>query len=126
MRSSIWVFNITQGAGTGSTLRAAFEERLVRQPIDWNAYALVATIEEARRDRGNSEIPPYMREAYESAWRDLVNIGLRELQDAESPMLVCSIIGVIAVGKGQFTLGRLAVSFTENERQELLVKVGWC
>ena len=97
----------------------------VRGALDWNTYALVAAIEEARKDGRNPEIPPDMREAYESAWRDLVNIGLRELQEAEDVTLVCSIIGVIAIGKGQFTLGRLAVSFTEDERQELLAKVGW-
>jgi hypothetical protein len=98
----------------------------MRQAVDWNTYALVATIEEARRDGRNPEIPFDMREAYESAWHDLVNIGLRELQDAEESTLVCSIIGVIAVGKGQFTLGQLAVSLTEDERRELLSKIGWC
>src|SRR5215471_21246368 len=97
----------------------------VRRASDWNTYALVATIEEARRGGRNPEIPSDMREAYQSAWRDLINIGLRELQDAEDPTLVCSIIGVIAIGKGQFALGRLAVSFTEDERQELLADVGW-
>src|ERR1700761_4252414 len=72
----------------------------IRQTADWNTYALVATIEAARRNDQNLPIPPDMQEAYESAWRDLVNIGLRELRDAEDPSLVCSIIGVVAIGKG--------------------------
>src|SRR5712692_5753945 len=92
---------------------------------DWNTYALVATIDEARREGCNPDIPSGMREAYESAWRDLVDIGLRELQDAEDPTLICSIIGVVAIGKGQYTLGRFAVSFTEDERKEILAKAGW-
>jgi len=96
-----------------------------RQARDWNTYALVATIEEARREGRNPEIPSDMREAYETAWRDLVNIGLCELWDAIDATLVCSILGVIAIGKGQFTLGQFAVSFTEDERREFLAKIGW-
>jgi hypothetical protein len=88
---------------------------------------LVATIEEARRDsRGrNPELPADFRDAYETAWRELVRIGLRELEAAEDATLVCSIIGVLAMGKGQLTLGRFAVAFTEDERQELFVKIEW-
>ena len=78
---------------------------------------------QARRAGRNPELPADMREGYESAWRNLLDTGVRELREAEEPTLVCSIIGVIAIGKGQFTLGQLAVSFTEDERQELIAKV---
>ena len=44
---------------------------------------------------------------------------------AEDAALVASIIGAIAIGKGQFTLGRLAVAFTEDERQEMIKAMGW-
>jgi hypothetical protein len=92
---------------------------------DWNTYALVATIEDARRNGRNPRLPGNLCDAYETAWRELVKLGLRELAAAEEPTLVVSIIGVIAIGKGQYTLGRLAVAFTEDERQEMIKAIGW-
>jgi hypothetical protein len=92
---------------------------------DWNTYALVATIEVARRDGHNPKLPANLRDAYEAAWRELVKLGFRELMAAEEAALVASIIGAIAIGKGQFTLGRLAVAFTEDERQEMIKAMGW-
>lgn len=92
---------------------------------DWNTYALVASIEDARRSGHNPELPANLRDAYEAAWRELVKLGLRELEAVDEPTLVSSIIGVIAIGKGQFTLGRLAITFTEDERQEMLKAMGW-
>ena len=92
-----------------------------RGVADWNTYALAATIDEARQDGRNPELPADLRVAYEVAWRRLVEIGLRELEAAEDPTLVCSIIAVLAIGKGQLFLGRLAM-FTEDERNELLAE----
>jgi hypothetical protein len=92
---------------------------------DWNTYALVAIVEEARRESRNPRLPANLRDAYEAAWHQLVELGLRELGKAEDPSLICSIIAVIAMGKGQFTLGRFAVSFTEDERKEILAGAGW-
>ena len=87
---------------------------------DWNTYALAATIDDARHDGRNPQLPPDLQASYENAWRKLVDLGLRELAEAEDPTLVASIIGVLAMGKGQRTLGRLAVAFTEDERKEMI------
>jgi hypothetical protein len=92
---------------------------------DWNTYAFAATIELARANPRNPELPTYLRASYDAAWARLVDIGLRELKEAQDPALVVSIIAVLAIGKGQRTLGRLAVDFTEDERQELLKGEGW-
>ena len=97
----------------------------VRGIRDWNAYALVAIIEEARLNGRNPELSSYLRNAYESAWHQLGEIGLRELQSAEEPTFVTSIIAVLAYWKGQPTLGSLASNFSEDERLELLVKSGF-
>jgi hypothetical protein len=91
---------------------------------DWNMYALVATIDNARRNGRNPDLPPYLRESYEAAWRRLSELGLRELATAEDPTLVLSIIAVLAIAKGQLTLGRLAIEFTEDERREILALHG--
>lgn len=87
---------------------------------DWNTYALAATIDDARHDGRNPQLPLSLRVSYEDAWRKLIDLGLRELAAADDPTLVCSIIGALAIGKGQRTLGRLAVGFTEDERREMI------
>ena len=68
----------------------------------------------------NPELPPGLSDAYHAAWRELVTLGLRELETAEDPTLVTSILGVIAIGKGQFALGQLAIDFDESERREMI------
>ena len=89
---------------------------------DWNTYALVATIEEARHGARNPPLPQSFRASYDAAWRQLVDLGLLELRAADDPTLVSSIIAVIAMGKGQTTLGQLAGLFTEDERKEILAQ----
>ncbi len=42
---------------------------------DWNTYALIAVIEDVRRNAGNPAMPPWLSEAYDSALRDLVSLG---------------------------------------------------
>ena len=38
---------------------------------DWNVYAVAATIEIARREQRNPEIPSRLRNDYDAAWRHL-------------------------------------------------------
>jgi hypothetical protein len=95
-----------------------------RGVADWNTYGLVAIIEEARQRRRNPEMPANLRNAYEAAWRELMEIGLTELKTADDATLVCGIISVLAIGKGQLNLGRFAIFFPEDERQEILAKAG--
>jgi hypothetical protein len=100
-----------------------FHER--RGVPDWNTYALIATIEEGRRNNKNPDVPDDLRRSYEEAWQRLVEIGLRELEIAQSPELISSIIATIAMGKGQFNLGRFAILFDESERENMLSETGW-
>jgi hypothetical protein len=92
---------------------------------DWNRYAIVAAIEDAGRSNShNPELPPHLCPAYEAAWQQMVALGLEKLGSASDPILIRAILSVIAMGKGQFTLGHLAISFTEDELQEMLDKFG--
>lgn len=90
---------------------------------DWNTYAYAATIEEARRNGRNPALPDWLRPDYESAWQDLQALGLAELAAAASDELIRCILAVLALGKGQATLARMAL-LTEDERQEMLGNAG--
>jgi hypothetical protein len=92
---------------------------------DWNTYLLAAIIELARDDARNPKLPADFQKSYETAWTRLVEIGLRELKAAASETLVTSIIAVAAITKGQRTLGRFAIEFTEDERRQMLATAGW-
>jgi len=87
---------------------------------DWNTYALVAIIEGVRLNPGNPPLPANLRDEYETALRSLSRLGVRELEAAVEPSLVASILAVIAIDKGQPTLGRLAVEFSDDERREMI------
>jgi hypothetical protein len=89
----------------------------VRGIADWNTYALVAIIEEARQIGNNPAVPDDLIEAYDHAWQRLAQIGLRELEEADDPPLISSIIAVVAMAKKQFNLGRFAILFDEDERR---------
>jgi hypothetical protein len=87
---------------------------------DWNTYSIVAIIEGARRNPSNPLLSARLRDAYEAAWRSLVQLGISELEAAEDPSLVTGILAVLAISKGQRTLGSLAAEFTEDERREMI------
>ena len=89
----------------------------VRQP-DWNAYALIASIEEARVRQGTA-MPSSLASAYANAWKSALQLALRDLAGALEDELVRSLIAAIAHGKGQHTLGAIALC-TEDERVEML------
>lgn len=89
---------------------------------DWNTYAIAAVIELARDSADNPQVPADLLALYENAWVRLVDVGLRELRTATDETLVGSIMGVVAIGKGQRMLGALAIDYTEQERHELLEK----
>lgn len=85
---------------------------------DWNAYALIATIDEARVSQGL--LPPAsLASAYAGAWKSVLALALRDLVVASQDELVRSLIAVIAHAKGQHSLGAIALC-TEDEREEML------
>lgn len=92
--------------------------------LDWNPFALAATIEEARVNGRNPPLPDWAGTAYKAAWKSLVDTGLAVLADAESELLVTSIVAVIALHKRLPLLARFAMQ-SEKERGEILAEIGW-
>jgi hypothetical protein len=107
--------------GEGSFVAVPHLVRIHRQQgiIDWNTYALVATIELARGRGGNPEVPDWSREAYDKALRELGELGLQELPRTSDKETVRAILGILAIVHGARTYGRILIEVTEDEVLEL-------
>jgi len=90
-----------------------------RGVVDWNTYAIVATIELARGIGTNPEVPAWLREGYQEAIHQLAETGLRELPRAEGQEAIRSILAMLAIWKGARTYGQVLSSFTEDELLQL-------
>lgn len=86
---------------------------------DWNAYSLVASIEDGRLVEGNPPVPSELEQDYECAWATILPIALRDLGEARDDLVVRSALAVVAHAKGQHTLATIALC-TEDERVEML------
>lgn len=86
---------------------------------DWNAYALIASIEEARLAAHNPPLPVSWIGSYQAAWSIVAKTAPRHLASAEDDIAVRSIFGALAHAKGQHALGKFAL-LSEDEQQELL------
>jgi hypothetical protein len=92
---------------------------------DWNAYALAAIVELARDNPANPVLPPELHADYMAAWGRLADVAYRQFADARDDTLVRGILGVLAIARGQRTLGRLAVLFTEDELKDIQAQSGF-
>jgi hypothetical protein len=95
-----------------------------RDAIEGNTYALAVVIEQSRREHANPEMPSWLGQAYDAAWQDLVDLGLRDLRLASGDDLISPIFAALSYGKGLPMLGRMAM-LTEQERKQILDEAGW-
>jgi len=51
---------------------------LERGDLDWNGYALIATIDIERRSRPNPPIPDWLAPSYHAAWQEVTGVALRD------------------------------------------------
>nr|WP_246748589.1 hypothetical protein [Rhizobium setariae] len=86
---------------------------------DWNAYALVATIDECRLDDGNPELSPSAGMPYFAALTKLAEKGASEILASDDALLTRSILAVLAFAKGASHVGSFALLATD-EQEELL------
>jgi hypothetical protein len=86
---------------------------------DWNTYAMVATIELARTNDHNPEVPDWLNMDYFRAIRELAEIGAAEVLRAEDEDVVRAILSVIAIAKGLRTQAKFLVDYTEDELLEI-------
>lgn len=91
-----------------------------RSVVDWNTYALVATIELARDWRRNPAVPNWLQPGYDVAIKELADLGRAELPAAKDADTVRCILAILAVTKGARLFGRILVEFTEDEVMEFV------
>jgi hypothetical protein len=82
---------------------------------DWNTYAMVATIELARTERGNPELPKWLEPEYLDAIDDLAAFGLGTLERTKDRDVVRGILSVLAISKGARVYGKMLLEYSEDE-----------
>jgi hypothetical protein len=90
-----------------------------RRIPDWNAYALVGTIELARGG-SNPDVPSWLEPAYSDAVRSLAKTGSRELWESDERELVQCALALIALVRGHRLAGQLLLAYTEDELAEMV------
>jgi hypothetical protein len=68
---------------------------------------LIATIEIERHRKSNPPLPEWLSRAYKEALQDLLELGLSDLRCVKDRETIRSILGVIALVKGDIKLGAL-------------------
>ncbi|MBB3692057.1 hypothetical protein FHY05_000669 [Sphingomonas sp. BK580] len=118
----LWDKLYHQGTVNSASYAAVGEIVLMMQKQaepDWNAYALVASIEDGRLAKGSTPIPSELAQQYENAWTAILPIALRDLAGAQDDLTVRGALAVVSYAKGQHTLAAIALC-TEDERVEML------
>ena len=87
---------------------------------DWNAYGLVAVVEIERHRKGNPPLPAWISGAYFQAWGELLALASRDLKVTDDPITVRTILGTIALAKGELKLGAFIVDLDTSEIDEFL------
>ena len=91
---------------------------------DWLPFLLAASIEEARLEARNPELPAWLANDYDAAWKQLFETALRLLPEVDEENLLAPLFAVLAIGKDQPFLARMAL-LSESERGDMLDEVGW-
>jgi hypothetical protein len=87
---------------------------------DWNLYGLVSTIEVERHRRSNPPVPKWLANEYRQALEDLLELALSDLQHVKDRETIRSILGAIALAKGEVMLGALISHSDDSEIEEVL------
>jgi len=91
--------------------------RIYRQQgvLDWNTYAIVATIELARGTGENPEVPGWLKQSYLDAIRELASLGSEQVSSATRAEDIRVILSIIALARGARTSARFLLEYSEAE-----------
>jgi hypothetical protein len=98
-------------------------ERLARlRDANEQAYAIVGAIELARTLPQNPPVPDWLRDPYFGALGRLAELALSDLRDANTEEQVGSMMGVVALSKGDRPRARLLLQFSRDELEEMIAE----
>jgi hypothetical protein len=87
---------------------------------DWNAHALIGTIELQRGADNNPDIPSWLATEYSAALRELTQRAYEDLKKTRDPLVARSALAVVAIAKNLRTYARLLLELDESEAAEVL------
>jgi hypothetical protein len=90
-----------------------------RGRLDWNTYAIVATIELARDSGKNPDLPEWLKEDYLHAIRVLAEVGATEVLQTKDPENIRAILSILAIAAGARTHARFLVCYSDSELLEM-------
>jgi len=90
-----------------------------RGGIEWKTYAFVATIELARTECDNPEVPEWLRNDYFGAIRELAELGTTEVMLCNDADTIRSMLAVIALAKGCRTHAEFLAKYSEDEMRAI-------
>jgi hypothetical protein len=88
-----------------------------RKTLDWNTYALVATIEICRQS-DSPPVPSWLERDYQDALTELAQLALKELPRATDSAEVRAMLAVIAIWKGANVYARALMECEADELEE--------
>jgi len=89
---------------------------------DWQPYAIVGSIELARSLPQNPPLPEWLHEGYLAALARLGELAISELSRANTDEQVGSMLGIVALSKGDRPRAQLLLEFTSDELEEMIVQ----
>ncbi len=81
-----------------------------KRVLDWNFYALISIIEVERHRKSNPPLPGWLELSYREAWNIVLELGLADLKKSNNELDIRSILGALALAKGQNKLGAFIVT----------------
>lgn len=94
-------------------------EYIAKSGSDWQPYALIASIEEARLLGKAPAIPAELEGNYHDAITTAVSLALQAFPHASEPLLSRSIIALLSLAKGQISIATFSL-LDESEQADLL------
>ena len=119
---SLWTELYHQGdVGEASYAAVPHLIRIYRKrgAVDWQTYAIVATIDLARNQGSNPDIPDWLELGYFKAVGELAEVAASEILQADTPEAVQSILAILAIAKGHRIYGKLLAHYSEEELIEM-------
>jgi hypothetical protein len=89
-----------------------------RGVVDWNTYAIVATIELARDHAGNPPMPKWLEKDYAQALHNLAAVGTTEILRTDDLENVRAILSIIALAKGARMHAKFLINYSDEEMLE--------